>query len=87
MPAVAIVTIALFGLLVVALALYLIRIALILHQVIKTLGLVTFGVRAIAFQTQPINPILTEIKGDVLAIESALTDLLAQKMAAATPEG
>lgn len=86
MPAAAVVTIALFGILVAALALYLIRIALILHQVINTLGLVTFGVRAIAFQTQPVNPILTEIKGDVLAIESALTDLLAQKMAAATSE-
>jgi len=78
MPAAAIVTLIATGLLVVALALYLIRIAYTLRQVIDTLGKVTFGVRAIAHQVEPVNPIVTEIKADLEAVDQALKALLAK---------
>ncbi len=48
-------------LLVLVLAGYLIVIAITLRDVSKTLGLVTFGVRAIDKQTEPIGPRLHEI--------------------------
>lgn len=79
MPAAAIVTLIGVGILVLALAFYLIRIALILRSVIDTLGKITFGVRAIAHATTPVNPILGEIKADVDTMESALTGLLEAK--------
>jgi hypothetical protein len=76
MPAAAIVTLIATGLLVAALAFYLIHIALILRKVIDTLGLVTFGVRAIAYQVQPVNPIVTDIKRDLEDVDLALKGLL-----------
>lgn len=81
MPAAAIGTLVGVGILVLALAFYLIRIALILRKVIDTLGLITFGLRSIAFQTQPVNEILGEIKTDVETMEGALTALLESKTA------
>ncbi len=86
MPAAAIVTIVGVGILIAALAVYLIRIALILRHVIDTLGKITFGLRSIAYQTEPLNQIVGEIKADVLAMEKALTDLLASKQAPAPTE-
>jgi hypothetical protein len=50
-------------LLVVVLATYLIIIAAKLRKVSATLGLVTFGVRAIEAQTAPIGPVLTDVNG------------------------
>ena len=81
MSGAAIVTLVGVGILVLALAFYLIRIALMLRTVIDTLGKITFGVRAIAHRTEPVNEVLGEIKADVIAIETALTDLLASKAA------
>lgn len=86
MPAAAIVTLIGVGILVLALAFYLIRIALILRSVIKTLGLITFGVRSIAYQTEPVNQIVGEIRDDVQAMESALTALLDAKKSRAPTE-
>ena len=40
-------------------AFYLITIAATLRKVSHTLGLVTFGVRAIEKQTEPIGPVVT----------------------------
>lgn len=81
MPAAGVVTLIGVGILVLALAFYLIRIALILRSVIKTLGLITFGLRSIAFQTKPVNQILGEIKTDVETMEGALNALLEKKTA------
>ncbi|MDP8958871.1 MAG: hypothetical protein M3N51_06650 [Actinomycetota bacterium] len=78
MSAVAIVTVVVVGLLVLALAAYLITIALILRRVIDTLGLVTFGVRAIAHQTAPINELVTGINADLKHIDQALQGLVAE---------
>lgn len=54
--------------LVVVLAGYLITIAATLRRVSHTLGLVTFGVRAIEKQTEPLGPLLRDING---ALEEA----------------
>ncbi len=59
-------------LLVVVLAGYLIAIAATLHQVSKTLGLVTFGVRAIDKQTEPIGPRLREVNQVLEQVAGAL---------------
>ena len=59
-------------LLVVVLATYLIKIAATLRNVSKTLGLVTFGVRAIERQTAPIGPVLRDVNGALEQVAGAL---------------
>lgn len=48
-------------LLVGVLAGYLVAIATTLRQISRTLGLITFGVRAIETQTEPLGPLLREV--------------------------
>lgn len=79
MPAVAVVTLIATGILVVALATYLIVIAYNLRKAIDSLGLITFGVRAIARRVEPIEPLATEILENVTAVDDALGDLLAAR--------
>jgi hypothetical protein len=62
-------------LLVAVLATYLIIIAAKLRKVSSTLGLVTFGVRAIEKQTEPIGPVLTEINGALEQVAGALEEV------------
>ena len=77
MPLAAIVTLVLVFVLVAAIATYLIIIAYTLYDVSFTLGTVLIGVRAIAYQTEPVGDVLGGIAGDVTAIEGALGDLVA----------
>ena len=56
-----VVTVVEVGLLVLVLAAYLLWIARSLRTVARTLGLVTFGVRAIEKQTEPLGPVLKDI--------------------------
>lgn len=67
-----IVTLVEVTLLVVVLAGYLIAIAATLRSVSKTLGLVTFGVRAIEKQTEPIGPALGDINAGLEQVADAL---------------
>lgn len=60
---------------VVVLALYLIAIAATLRKVSTTLGLITFGVRAIEKQTAPIGPVVTDINGALEQVAAALDDV------------
>ena len=69
-------------LLVGVLAGYLIAIAARLRSVSKTLGRITFGVRAIETQTAPIGPRLTEINGALGQVAGAL-----QEVAGTAPSG
>ena len=62
-------------LLVVVLATYLIKIAAMLRNVSKTLGLITFGVRAIERQTEPIGPVVNDINGALEQVAGALDEL------------
>ncbi|MGH9182670.1 MAG: hypothetical protein ACRDZ9_02455 [Acidimicrobiales bacterium] len=70
-----IVTIAAVGVLVGAVALYLIVIAAILQRVSFTVGTVLIGVRAIADQVQPVGSVVNDIVSDVRAIEETLASL------------
>ena len=67
--------------LVAVLAIYLIVIARRLSNISKTLGLVTFGVRAIEKQTQPIGPVLTDINGALEGVAGALESVVGEKPA------
>lgn len=84
MSAIALVTLIGVGLLVVALAAYLIAVIRILQHVRFTLGTIIVGVRAIALQVEPVNPIVGEINGDLTELQGALDGLLAKKAAAAS---
>jgi hypothetical protein len=72
-------------LLVVVLAVYLILIAAKLRSISKTLGLVTFGVRAIEKQTQPIGPVLADINGALEGVANALESVVGKETVAAAP--
>jgi predicted PurR-regulated permease PerM len=80
MPAAAIATLAVSAVLILALAFYLIRIILQLRELIKTLGLITFGLRAIAHRTEPVGEVVAAIEADTSAIDGALSALLESKM-------
>lgn len=83
MSPVVIVTLVIVGLLVAALAFYLIWVVLILNRVNDTLGKVTFGVRAIAHRTRPVEPVLSEVNGNLTSVADALEDF-AEKVRAET---
>lgn len=70
-------------LVVLVLAGYLIAIAATLRRVSKTLGLVTFGVRAIERQTEPIGPALTDINAALEQVAAALDDVAKPRTPAA----
>ncbi|MBA2359765.1 MAG: hypothetical protein H0V79_02315 [Actinobacteria bacterium] len=61
--------------LVAVLASYLILIAATLRRISHTLGLVTFGVRAIEKQTEPIGPVLRDINGALEGVAGALAEV------------
>ena len=67
-----IVTAAECALLVTVLALYLLSIAATLRTVARTLGLVTFGVRAIEKQTEPLGPVLRDVNAGLEEVASVL---------------
>ena len=83
MPAAGVVTLVLVLVTVAALAAALVRVAKLLKHVNFTLGTVIAGVRAIELATQPINPVLGDIAGELSATQRALDDLLAAKAAEA----
>jgi hypothetical protein len=51
---------------------YLLAIARTLRTTSRTLGLITFGVRAIEKQTEPLGPVLREINGALEQVAGAL---------------
>ncbi len=76
MPAAAIVSIVLFSVLILAVAGYLIRVILVLRHVNDQLGKITFGVRAIAHQTKPVNDLTESMADNLGAVAGALDDLV-----------
>ncbi|MBA2295676.1 MAG: hypothetical protein H0W16_11160, partial [Actinobacteria bacterium] len=62
-----------------------VMIAATLRKVSKTLGLVTFGVRAIEKQTEPIGPVLGEINAALEQVAGALEGVVAAKPAGPPP--
>ena len=64
------------AIIVAALAFYLITIAATLKHVSFTVGTVLIGVRAIAAQCQPLQPVIRDIANDVAAIDDDLEALV-----------
>ena len=54
------------------LAVYLLSIASTLRTIARTLGLVTFGVRAIEKQTEPLGPVLGEVNDSLEQVAALL---------------
>lgn len=75
MPVAAIGTLVFAGLLIAALAVYLLTIIFLLRRILDRLGLICFGVRAIAHRAEPITPMLTDVNTDLTAVANALEKL------------
>ncbi len=76
MSAAAIAALAVTGVLIAALACYLIWVVLILRRLTDTLGKVVFGVASIAHRVEPVQRLVGEINGDLIGVADAL-ELLA----------
>jgi hypothetical protein len=71
---------------VLAIAGYLLVIALLLNRVSFTVGTILIGVRSIAHQVEPVAGVVGKLHQDTTAIESALAGLLpADQLPAASP--
>lgn len=70
------------GVLVAALAFYLIWVVFILRRLTDTLGKVVFGVDAIAHRVEPVDRLVGEINGDLIGVADALEALVADLSAA-----
>ncbi len=77
MSAAAVAAIVVTGVLVAALAFYLIWVVLILRRLTDTLGKVVFGVGSIAHRVEPIGPVVGELNSDLGAVADALESLAA----------
>ncbi|MDQ3628973.1 MAG: hypothetical protein M3419_09230 [Actinomycetota bacterium] len=75
MSAAAIVALVVTGVLVAALAFYLLWVVVILRRLTDTLGKVVFGVDAIAHRVQPVEGIVGEINQDLIGVADALEAL------------
>lgn len=75
MSAAAVAALVVSGVLVVALAAYLIWVVLILRHLTDTLGKVVFGVAAIAHRVEPIGGLVTGINANLGAVADALEAL------------
>ncbi len=75
MSAAAVAALVVSGVLVAALAAYLIWVVLILRHLTDTLGKVVFGVAAIAHRVEPVGGLITGINGNLGAVADALEAL------------
>lgn len=75
MSAAAVATLVLTGLLVGAIAGYLIWVILILRRIVDTLGKVTVGVQAIAHRTEPIGALVGEVNAELVTVADAVEAL------------
>jgi len=77
MSTAAIVSLVIIGVLVAAIAFYLIWVIVILRSAVDTLGKITFGVRAIAHRTEPLGELLGDVNANLSAVAEALEQLVA----------
>ena len=77
MSAAAIAALVVTGLLVAALAFYLLWVVVILRRLTDTLGKVQFGVESIAHRVEPVGQLVGEINGDLIGVADALEALAA----------
>ena len=76
MSVLAVLTLVVIGLLVVALAVSLIAIMVQLRRVLRTRGKVNGGRRVMVQRVEPLEPILAEVNGDLAAVRDRLTGVL-----------
>lgn len=67
------------GLLIVALAAYLLAALFLLRKTLFTLGTINVGLRAIAERVEPLEPVLAEINSDLTGVRDALTEVLTKE--------
>lgn len=84
MPAAGIVTLIGVLLTVLALAGYLIHVIVLLRGTHFDLGTIVAGLRAIAYQTEPLGGVLGDINEDLGDVEQIFEDLLVSKLGADT---
>lgn len=77
MSAAAIAALVVTGVLVAALAGYLLWVVVILRRLTDTLGKVVFGVASIAHRVEPVQALVGEINGDLIGVADALEALAA----------
>lgn len=77
MSAAAVAALVVTGVLVAALASYLIWVVIILRRLTDTFGKVLFGVRAIAHRVEPVASVVAEMNADLTAVADALDALVA----------
>ncbi len=77
MSAAAIAALVVTGVLIAALAFYLLWVVVILRRLTDTLGKVVFGVASIAHRVQPVESLVGEINGDLIGVAAALEALAA----------
>jgi hypothetical protein len=82
MSLVVLVTFVALGVLILALAAYLLTIAFLLWRIRETAGLILFGLRAIAHQAEPVGQVVGEINADLTGVRDALNGVLAKAGAA-----
>jgi hypothetical protein len=75
----AILTLVVIGLIVVALAVSLVAILVQLRRILSTLGKVNVGLRVIAQRVQPLEPILAEVNRDLAAVRDRLAGVLRRR--------
>ncbi len=75
MPEAAIGSLVFAGLLVAALAVYLITIFFILRRILSTLGVVFFAVRGIADRAESVTPMLNDVNTNLTPVADALEKL------------
>lgn len=64
------------GLLIAALAVYLLAALYLLRKTLFTLGTINVGLRAIAERVEPLEPVLAEINSDLSGVRDALVTVL-----------
>ena len=79
MSLLAILTLVVIGLIVVALAVSLVAILVQLRRILSTLGKVNVGLRVIVQRVEPLEPILAEVNGDLAAVRDQLAGVLRRR--------
>ena len=87
MSAAAVAAVVVTAVLVLALACYLLWVVVILRRLTDTLGKVTFGVASIAHRVEPVEGLVGEINGDLIAVADALEALASDLRPAAVRAG
>ncbi|MGI8613506.1 MAG: hypothetical protein ACR2KL_06130 [Nocardioidaceae bacterium] len=77
MSVAAIIALVVTGVLIAALAFYLLWVVVILRRLTDTLGKVVFGVASIAHRVEPVERLVGEVNGDLVGVADALETLAA----------